>query len=393
MKTDFEDLSLEQKILLLSATSWMSQNDKDTLKSLLHEGKFSWRKILSEAKQHHIVPLLYATFRELDAGFIDEEVLLNIKGSYKSVKFINTILTSELSKLQRQLSDYHTKVIVLKGLALVSTIYDDLGFRYIGDIDILAKPADWHLINETLHSQGYVGEKNFNLLKPTELRDYTLTFRTLNFQKHGLMDFKIDLHFNPIHIGNIEDTDLWMKMMTMQQEDTEIHCLCPEHQLAHLCVHLNHHSYALLKWFVDIYALLHKYQEILDWNYIAKKFRNTGTGVSIYYGLMLTTELFGNCAVPDWVTNHLAPSTLTKRVFECTWDTQDIAPLSGKNSKHLNFRMTMMLTEKLQDKYRYIKNSVVPPLRWLRCRYNDPSSKKAYRLYLSHFRDLMKGGL
>ena len=273
MKVDFENLSLEQRILLLSATSWISQDDQDAVESLLSQGKFSWKKIFDEAQQHHIVPLLYANFRKIQPEFIDEAVLLNIEGYYKSVKFINTQLISELSQLQTRFNEQGIKVIVLKGLALVTTIYDDIGLRYIGDIDLFARTVDWRAIEEILQSQGYVSERNYNLLEPTELSDYTMSFRTLEFVKHESIRINIDLHFNPIHIGNIEDTDLWTKTTAIYQADTEIHCLCPEHQLAHLCVHMNHHSYILLKWFVDIYALLHKYKSVLDWDYVVKKIR------------------------------------------------------------------------------------------------------------------------
>ena len=393
MKVDFENFSLEQRILLLSATSWISQDDKDAVESLLSQDNFSWQKIFSEAKEHNIVSLLYANFRKIEAEFIDEAILLNIEGYYKSVKFINTQLISELSELQNQFNKRGIKVIVLKGLALITTIYDDIGLRYIGDIDLFAKTADWHGIEEVLRSQGYVPDRNYNLLEPTELSDYTLSFRSVGFVKREPLSINIDLHFNPIHIGNIEDTDLWTKTTAIHQADAKIHCLCPEHQLAHLCVHMNHHGYIILKWFVDIYALLHKYKSVLDWDYIVKKFRNTGTGVSIYYGLMLTIGLFRGCSVPDWVLNRLEPSIIAKKLFECTWDTQEISPINSENARHLNFRMTMMLTEKLRDKYMYIKNSVIPPLRWLRCRYNETSSKAGYGLYLSHFRDLIRNEL
>lgn len=393
MKVDFENFSLEQRILLLCATSWISQDDKDALESLLSQDKFSWQKIFSEAKEHNIVSLLYANFRKIEAEFIDEAILLNIEGYYKSVKFINTQLISELLELQNQFNKRGIKVIALKGLALITSIYDDIGLRYIGDIDLFAKTADWHAIEEVLRSQGYVPDRNYNLLEPTELSDYTLSFRSVGFVKHEPLSINIDLHFNPIHIGNIADTDLWTQTTAIHQADAEIYCLCPEHQLAHLCVHMNHHGYIILKWFVDIYALLHKYKSVLNWDYIVKKFRNTGTGVSIYYGLMLTIGLFRSCSIPDWVLNSLEPSIIAKKLFECTWDTQEISPIHSENARHLNFRMTMMLTEKLRDKYMYIKNSVIPPLRWLRCRYNDTSSKVGYGLYLSHFRDLIRNEL
>ncbi|MDE0686428.1 MAG: nucleotidyltransferase family protein [Candidatus Poribacteria bacterium] len=375
---------IEHRILLLCATSWLFPEDKELLENLLREGNFSWRKILFEAKKHDMVPLLYANFKDFEPGLIDEEIISEIKRHYHRVTSTNIMFHSELVKLQRLFSDAGIPTIVLKGMILIRTVYTDIGLRPMCDLDLLAKPTDWTSINKILRSQGYTTTENYNLLREGEVYDYSFCFGASEFVKHGPIDVALDLHFNPIWVGNIAEESLWSRTTVVKEVGVDMLCLCPEHQLAHLCVHLNHHNYMLLKWFVDIYALLHRYKEDLDWHYIIEKFANTGTGVSIYYSLLLTRRLLGSI-IPDWVLKPLTPSVTAKKLFEGTWDIEEISQLHNPTVKHPDFRMAMMLTKRFRNKYKFIRNNIFPPLRWLRCRYNDFPSKDIWRLYFLHY--------
>lgn len=376
--------SIEHRILLLCATSWLFPENKGLLENLLRESEFSWRKVLFEGRKHDIVPLLYANFKHLEPKIVDEEVISEMKGHYHEIAFTNAVFISELAKLQQLFNDAGIPIIVLKGMALIGTLYTDIGLRPMSDIDFLAKPTDWTSINEILQNHGYIAIENYSLLRETEIYDYNLCFGAYGFVKQGTVDVALDLHFTPIWVDNITEESLWAKTSVFNRAGIDMLCLCPEHQLAHLCVHLIHHNYMLLKWFVDIYVLLHRYKETLDWHYIIEKFANTGTGISIYYGLLLTRKFLGS-VIPSWVLKHLMPSLTAKKLFERTWNIEEISQLHNPTAKHPIFRMTMMLAKRYRDKYKFIRNNIFPPLRWIRCRYNDFPSKDIWILYFLHY--------
>ena len=50
---------------------------------------------------------------------------------------------------------FESPVIVLKGAALLSSVYEDFGLRMLGDVDILVKPEDVPKIDKILSQLGY----------------------------------------------------------------------------------------------------------------------------------------------------------------------------------------------------------------------------------------------
>lgn len=381
--------SAEHKILLLCATSCLLSEGKDLLESLLHEGRFSSRKLLYEAERHGMVPLLYAGLKSLGADFVHEGMMSKIENHYHLVKFTNMMYAQELSELQRYFCEIGVKVILLKGAALVGTVYTDMGLRHVFDIDLFVNLADWKSVNEVLQRQGYTADRNYNLLRTSELCDYALCFRDVGFRKHKPIRTPIDIHLHPNQMGNIEVEELWAKVETVSKAGIEMLCLCPEHQLAHLCVHLNQHSRIRLKWVVDIYVLLQRHKTDFDWNYVIEKFRNTTTGYSIYYTLILITQLF-DYSIPELVRKYLIPSHRVMRLLRHRWGRRKGSQLDALKVMPGGSIMTLLLAKRLQDKYTFIRNSIFPPLRWLRCRYHNTSLRDMWHLYFFYFRDVIE---
>ena len=54
----------------------------------------------------------------------------------------NTIIFNELKTLLKILKHAHIEVVLLKGAALVNSVYPDLAYRFMSDIDVLIKESD-----------------------------------------------------------------------------------------------------------------------------------------------------------------------------------------------------------------------------------------------------------
>ena len=68
----------------------------------------------------------------------------------------NVILYDELGKILPVFNSAGIEVIVLAGAALGATVYDDIGQRPMGDIDLLIRHRDKQAIGELLATLGYV---------------------------------------------------------------------------------------------------------------------------------------------------------------------------------------------------------------------------------------------
>ena len=98
-------------------------------------------------------PLLYWEFykrgwpAELSAGLRE-----TLRGSYYTTLAHNTLLYQQLGQIIQTFSARGIGVLVLKGAALAATVYEDIGLRPMGDIDLLVKPVDlkpsWAILAE-----------------------------------------------------------------------------------------------------------------------------------------------------------------------------------------------------------------------------------------------------
>ena len=78
----------------------------------------------------------------------------------------NTIIFNELKTLLKILKHANIDVVLLKGTALIASVYPDLAFRFMSDIDILIRENDLVKARENLLANGYTQNRPpYNLKK------------------------------------------------------------------------------------------------------------------------------------------------------------------------------------------------------------------------------------
>ena len=98
----------------------------------------------------------------------------------------NIIIYDELDKILSAFNSSRIKTILLAGAALGTTVYDNIGQRPMGDIDLLIKPEDKQSMEESLENLGYSLE--------TSRSDETHYSKTIDS-----MTFHIDCHTDLSH--------------------------------------------------------------------------------------------------------------------------------------------------------------------------------------------------
>lgn len=169
----------------------------------------------------------------------------------------NGALFAELSALREGLRHQGLQAILLKGGALIETVYrGHPGLRPVSDLDLLIKTPDLPAFTEILAKRGF---------RPLP----SSTFFT-----NGSAAF--DIHTDLVGEAwtrrkrlafRFDDEALWREASPLDSRDPTFLILSPPHQILHLAVHALKHSFSRLIWFVDLGLLVgwEKWEELLDW--------------------------------------------------------------------------------------------------------------------------------
>ncbi|MCR9204187.1 MAG: nucleotidyltransferase family protein [Halobacteriovoraceae bacterium] len=174
--------------------------------------------------------------------------------AYKKYWVINT---NHLRFLDEECSSISLKGCLLKGCHLVKDYYDDIGMRFMGDIDLLVNPNEFDLWTKNLESLGFEVEE--------ESRWEANNFKKLLSREKGGMELVVELHSRLFYQ---EEEGLIWETSPLYSEN--LHGLKKEDLFVHLCGHLGYqHTFHSLNWLYDIALLIQK--EDLDFDLIFKK--------------------------------------------------------------------------------------------------------------------------
>jgi hypothetical protein len=235
--TTQSDLSAEAKLVL--SRSWMDDAGVAAIKSL-QTISFDWDSILQSGTRHGIAPLLYRTLSRIDDdSAVPPEVRATLRTAYYNNIARNMLLYQELRTVLKAFNVANIDVIVLKGAFLAELVYENIGLRAIGDIDLLVKREDLEKVKQELIQLGYHalptkwGER-LNELWETEWaeeRHYTKA-NNVDIDVHWYIQDRVD----PYQIA-----DFWVHAQPVVLAGEETLMLAPEDQMLHRCLHSERH--------------------------------------------------------------------------------------------------------------------------------------------------------
>jgi hypothetical protein len=165
---------------------------------LSHVTAGQWSKVVELAQQHGVAPLLYHRLKRM--GLIDEERSIihsahsttdiaeglttengmELKQAFLENAARNMRLYQELQKLLLLLRKQEIAVIVLKGAYLAEAVYDNIGLRVMGDIDMLVEKDNLLRVEQDMLALGYTAV-DFNRVITQE----NIHFRYEEFMEQG----------------------------------------------------------------------------------------------------------------------------------------------------------------------------------------------------------------
>lgn len=270
---------------------WLAENNREGM---------DWPTVTQRAFDENLAPLLYYHCRDMNIlENIPESTKKFLARIYAETSLINMHLLQEMTKLGKGLEKLDIQVIVLKGAALLKTVYRDVALRPMEDIDLMVRPEHLNGLKNVLESMGFAQ----NRLYPG------------SFAK-GILS--IDIHSDLLSshrirsrqaILDIRPEDAWSNSIPINGSSS-LYRLSLNVNLIALSFHLLKHRYDRLIWFVDIAESIKTYQSMLDWQDLIKYSRRVRADSLLLYTLLLTKRLLG-VNVPDEVLTDLGKEELS----------------------------------------------------------------------------------
>jgi hypothetical protein len=298
----------ERTLLLLCLGRWDLPGKLDRLAHISPE---EWPAVVSLAAQLNVMPLLRHRLDQMGI-LLPAPVAESTKQELLRQTARNMRLYNELENLLGRLAKEGIPVMILKGTYLAAVVYDDIGLRFIGDIDLLIHAEDSEKTVDLLEINDFHPDRPF-----WPEVDGALHYHAPPMVKNGL---QVELHWNLTRKNDpvrINPEDLWARAQPINLQAREVWALSLSDLVLHLAVHAAyvHQFTAQFRSLVDIAEVFGKFWDDLDWVAITQTCLDWHAERGTYLTLRLVAELFG-AAMPEKVLNKIKPSDWSEQVIE-----------------------------------------------------------------------------
>lgn len=292
-----------EKLLLCCMRGRFDEEVRGQIVNLLEE-KIDWGGFLTQARYHGIAASTYLHFKQLDKG-VPEGVKNRLRKMYLWNVIHNLKLWSALEEILRTFNQANIEGIPLKGIFLAEHLHGHIGSRSSSDLDLLVRREDFPRAKNELARIGYV---------PTR-RPYSEEFIG-NFLRHQAFSKPesshnrtyLEIHWN-LYVKRPKEFDMspvWKNATSINIDGFRVLTLSASDALLHLAINLRLHGYLSLRLFGDLYALMARYQEEIDWHYVIRQAERNGQRVGLYYALYFAKELL-DAEIPIGVLEQIKP--------------------------------------------------------------------------------------
>lgn len=358
-------LSNEEKIICLFSRLKPSSEDIKRAKQIVTfaEPCIDYRKLLRLAALNGVAPLIYNNLK--DINIFPEQVLSTLRNAYLFSVAENLRKSAALIGLLDLLKHRGIKAIPIKGVIASELIFENPGFYYGSDIDVLVKPSELRAVKHILIDSGYT----YNEANETDMLSshYHLVFQD--------GPHLVEVHWNLVkRYFNIPPEFWWEDIIFQKYQGQEILCLSPEKYLMCTIFRLFSHMFHPFKFFVLVSELSNKYYESIDWNRFATFTQKYGMDKLTTFSLKLSNELLGT-KIPDKILKkHIFGYELFKRSI--------MNQLFGDVGRpHLGKPLYTFLLDSPFNIFRHFLMRVFPVKSELRLRYEIPQGSRSIFLY------------
>jgi len=262
----------------------------------------TWRALLERSTLQGTNPLLYLALETRSFVNVPAFVVETLRDIYRRSALSNATAHRELEIICAHLTAQALEAIVLKGAALSKWLYPQAAMRPFNDLDLLIQPADRPAVSAILNQCDYT-ETNF------ATTDFHNAFycETL-FTRAQLPRQSVDLHWHLLNAQfyrrRIKPEWFWERTQLATLGSAAFRLFDPTAQFAHLALHLSvhHGNIPRLIQLYDIALLIHKHDDTIDWEAVARYVQDAGLAHPVYYALERTCAAWQFASSPRILT-------------------------------------------------------------------------------------------
>jgi hypothetical protein len=213
----------------------------------------------------------------------------HLERAYYATGARNAALLSDLREVLTAFAAHGIETAVLKGAALVETVYGNLAVRPMHDLDLLVWEADTAAAARTLERLGFEPDDWY---RPADW--YVAHMHHLVPYRRGLVKVEVHHHLLPPEFAVTVPLDvLWARVRPATVAGVPAKVLGPEDLLAHLVLHvvLAHDFTAGLFRLRDIAEAVAHYRADIDWDRVLAA--SAGVERPMYAGLRAARDVVG----------------------------------------------------------------------------------------------------
>lgn len=285
-----------------------------------------------------------------------------------------------VTDLLERLPSSKGSVALLKGMALVESLYPNPGLRRMGDIDLLVPYEQFGQVADALLALGW---------RPREQDDGHLLQaiwqgRGEPQNQIGEWSFigpardMIDLHWHLVPAiwlrpaFNFIMSDIWTETIPLDKAEWPgCRTLNPEQTLAYLCLHLGQHGLQFLHSLLDIDLFIRNVTRQADWQWNSFFLLVEGWRVrSVVYHVLLFSQALYNTPLPEGILERLDPGWLAKqRISKLLQPSDLIAARRASLGCRYPSLVKFMLIDRGRDIAKAVYKILNPGTGWLEQRY------------------------
>ncbi|MCX5753135.1 MAG: nucleotidyltransferase family protein [Candidatus Krumholzibacteria bacterium] len=388
-------LTNEDRLLILVADSSMRQEPPD--EELRNEAAsmlgsvFDWRRFMKLAGHHMYLAATARFFKTLGTfEGLPEDVRGILEGEYFLSQARFTKKEYELIELVRDMEKEAVAPIVIKGIPLAYSLYNDPGVRVSKDIDILVPRSDLERCQRVLQKNGYFLRSGRRSAE--EYRAYHFHYIYCRGEN---LDSVVELHWDlldPTMDHAIPDeARLRERAIPLQVGGTTIRTLSPPDAFWYMGMHAAYKCFLAFRSLAEMKGMARRFKES-DWNEVILWSARCNTDREMTLATSLCESLFGRLSRSGTAVGR-APGFFMKRFILSTYYPRALVwewlPFRDTHE----FAMELYLRKGFRHRALYLYRLVFPDrvtLTRLYFNYRTSGVKQRIRLHLNGLYVLMK---
>lgn len=360
----------EYELILLCSRQKPEEEAQKRIISLA-AGPIDWERLITAGRKNEILPLIYQGIKRLGAlGSVPDRARKTLEDAYYITLSRNLRFYKETSLVLEKFAAAGIKTLLLKGIALIETIYKNPGLRIMADADILVAEDKIAQAKQLLKESGY--QEITKPLAERYIQKYQITFGFTKELGPGVSLY-LDIHRKliPDRPWPLKLPDIWERAQSIAIEGESALTLSDEDTFLFLALHLRGHlrQFLLLKSLCDIAGLINRCADTLDWDYITKAAGANRIRNNVYFALFACMEIL-DTPIPA-AGRNLGPSFCAKKLISLCLEKNSFFALDRRR----RFALRFLFFDRLIDALAYFFGVWLFERRIERMRFNKSAPK------------------